>query len=66
MQLGLTSLFASCACIHAAFAQTVYLAGDSTMAKGGGGNGTDGTRLFLLDDASSDSFQVGVNTLPNI
>lgn len=27
--------------------QTVYLAGDSTMAKGGGGNGTDGERLFI-------------------
>ena len=26
-----------------AFGQTVYLAGDSTMAKGGGGSGTDGT-----------------------
>jgi len=28
-------------------AQTVYMAGDSTMAKGGGGNGTDGWAQYL-------------------
>lgn len=28
-------------------AATVYLAGDSTMAPGGGGNGTDGAHLSL-------------------
>jgi rhamnogalacturonan acetylesterase len=30
-----------------AFGQTVYLAGDSTMAKGGGGSGTDGWGQYL-------------------
>jgi len=29
------------------YGQTVYLAGDSTMAKGGGGNGTDGWGQYL-------------------
>ncbi|KAJ6621204.1 SGNH hydrolase [Mycena sp. CBHHK59/15] len=29
------------------YAQTVYLAGDSTMAKGGGGSGTDGWGQYL-------------------
>lgn len=28
---------------HGASAATLYLAGDSTMAKDGGGSGTDGT-----------------------
>ena len=65
MQLGLTSLFASCACIHAAFAQTVYLAGDSTMAKGGGGTSTDGMIFFMLGNTFSDSSKVGVNISPN-
>lgn len=30
--------------IAGSYAQTVYLAGDSTMALGGGGTGTDGAR----------------------
>jgi len=35
-----SSVFAAVVAI--ASGQTVYLAGDSTMAKGGGGSGTDG------------------------
>ncbi|KAJ7161418.1 hypothetical protein C8R43DRAFT_334324 [Mycena crocata] len=30
-----------------AYAQTVYVAGDSTMARGGGGSGTDGWGQYL-------------------
>ncbi|KAJ7293736.1 rhamnogalacturonan acetylesterase [Mycena rebaudengoi] len=37
------SLFLS----FAAYAQTVYVAGDSTMARGGGGSGTDGWGQYL-------------------
>lgn len=32
--------------LDAVLATTVYMAGDSTMAKGGGGSGTDG--VFLV------------------
>lgn len=35
--------FVMTAIASVAYGQTVYLAGDSTMAKGGGGSGTDGT-----------------------
>ncbi|TFK36972.1 SGNH hydrolase [Crucibulum laeve] len=38
------ALLAVVACVHG---QTVYLAGDSTMAKGGGGSGTDGWGQYL-------------------
>jgi hypothetical protein len=31
-----------------AYAQTIYMAGDSTMAAGGGGSGTDGPFMLLI------------------
>ncbi|KAG6916744.1 hypothetical protein DXG01_005564 [Tephrocybe rancida] len=40
-------LVASSVVIPAVVGQTVYLAGDSTMAKGGGGSGTEGWGQFL-------------------
>jgi rhamnogalacturonan acetylesterase len=43
----LSKVFASLLLSLGARAQTVYLAGDSTMAPGGGGNGTDGWGQYL-------------------
>lgn len=37
---------------QAASAATVYLAGDSTMAKNGGGTGTDGLSLVICTSLS--------------
>lgn len=42
--------------VSAAVSQTVYLAGDSTMAKGGGGAGTDGEVFLLYSVDSSHRF----------
>lgn len=39
LKKALPLVLSLCAVVHA---QTVYLAGDSTMASGGGGSGTDG------------------------
>lgn len=49
--IQLVSIFAVVASV--AYGQTVYLAGDSTMAKGGGGNGTDGQYYLTFDEKTS-------------
>ncbi|KAJ7619186.1 rhamnogalacturonan acetylesterase, partial [Mycena polygramma] len=43
----LSKVLVSLALSFGAYAQTVYLAGDSTMAPGGGGSGTDGWGQYL-------------------
>ncbi|KAF9041750.1 SGNH hydrolase [Hymenopellis radicata] len=40
-------LISLCSLITVAFGQTIYLAGDSTMASGGGGSGSDGWGQYL-------------------
>lgn len=65
IQIAATLLLAV---VPTAYAQTVYVAGDSTMASGGGGSGSDGMLHTpsmggpLVDNLL---LQVGVNTWVN-
>lgn len=44
----------------------VYLAGDSTMALGGGGTGTQGTSSLLSSHVRTDQLQAGVSIFPTL
>lgn len=47
--MAFRNLFALLSFTALAYAQTVYLVGDSTMARNGGGSGwSDGTNMFIM------------------